>query len=592
MTTSIDGQFDYVIAGAGSAGCVLAARLAEDRNVRVLVLEAGSARGSWMIDMPSALTMPMNSKRYNWGLETQPEPYLNGRRVNLPRGKGVGGSSLVNGMCYVRGNPLDYERWAYLGAEGWNWRHVSAYFKRAECVLGAQPGDPYRGTTGPLKVRRGDQENPLYGTFLEAGRQAGYALSDNMNQRQHEGFSPMEMTVFKGKRCSAARGYLKPAVETGQVKVLPNAMVDKVVIEDGRAKGVLFEHNGELKQVNASREVIVSAGSIMSPIILKRSGIGGGEELKSHGIEVVCDLPGVGENLMDHLELYLQQACTQPVSLYKWMGLLGKGYIGARWLATHTGLGATNHFESGAHVRSRAGIGYPDIQFHFLPLAISYDGSAMAQQEGYQVHVGTKRSKSRGHVRLGSAARQDMPKVTFNYMSHADDWQDMRTCIDLTREIFAQPAFAPYSGPELNPGADIQGDALDEFIRTNVESAYHPCGTCRMGTDRMAVVGPDCKVHGVEALRVVDASIMPQATAGDLNAPTIMLAEKASDAVRGRPILTDEQATIVVDRHWQTAQRSSAVDHNIINDPDAIAAVMEAETVGHAALGMDRIAAE
>lgn len=592
MTKQVDGQFDYIIVGAGSAGCVLAGRLAEDPQTRILVLEAGGSRGSWSVDMPSALTIPMNSKRFNWGLETEPEPYLNGRRVNLPRGKGVGGSSLVNGMCYVRGNPFDYERWAYLGADGWDWRHVSPYFKRAESVLGVLEGDAYRGTDGPLKVRRGEEKNPLYHAFIKAGEQAGYPVSDNMNRRQQEGFSPMEMTVFEGERCSAARAYLKPALKTGRVKVMSDAFVDKVVVENGRATGVLFEHGGETQVAQAGRDVIVSAGSIMSPAVLNRSGIGNAQDLQSLGIETKVNAPGIGANLMDHLELYIQQACIKPVSLYKWMGLLGKGYIGARWLLTRTGLGATNHFESGAHVRSRAGVGYPDIQFHFLPLAISYDGSAMAQTEGFQVHVGTKRSKSRGHVKLASSDKRDMPKVTFNYMSHPSDWEDMRTCIALTREIFAQPAFAEYRGQELKPGDDVTGDAIDDFIRDNVESAYHPCGTCRMGTDPMAVVGPDCKVHGVENLRVVDASIMPQATAGDLNAPTIMLAEKASDMVRGRQSLRDDAATLLVDAHWKQRQRSASIDLDIIDDADAIAEVMSAEPAGHSANSAESIAAQ
>ncbi|MEO0419421.1 MAG: choline dehydrogenase [Pseudomonadota bacterium] len=572
----IEGRFDYIIIGSGSAGSVLARRLSEDGSSRILILEAGTDKGSIFVDMPSALSIPMNTRRYNWGLKTEPEPHLGNRIMNLPRGKGVGGSSLINGMCYVRGNPLDYERWAFLGASGWNWSNVLPYFKRAETVRD-DPGE-HRGTAGPLNISAPQGRNPLFPTFLEAGRDAGYAISANMNDAQHEGFSPMEMTVSDGIRWSAARAYLKPSLKTGRVRVMTGALVEKILIENGRAKGVLFERGGKSYQANADREVILSAGSIMSPTILKRSGIGPGEELRQHGIDVRMESCGVGANLMDHLELYIQQECTQSVSLYKWMNALGKAYIGGSWLLTRKGLGATNHFEAGAHIRSKAGIGYPDIQFHFLPLAISYDGSSMAQSEGFQVHVGTKRSKSRGNVSLRSSSARDMPKVVFNYMSHADDWADMRRCVEYTREVFAQPSFDPFRGRELKPGSSTSADdELNEFIRANVESAYHPCGTCRMGSDEMAVTGPDCKVHGVDALRVIDASIMPQATAGDLNGPTIMLAEKAADIIRGHASLTDPDAPIPIDAKWRDRQRSRSVDKDISHDPKEIEAIMQAE---------------
>lgn len=563
-----EGSYDFIIIGAGSAGCVLARRLGEDPQVRILVLEAGGRDNSLFVSMPAALSIPMNTERFNWGMKTEPEPGLDGRTVNLPRGKGLGGSSSINGMCYVRGNPMDYELWSALGASGWHWANVLPYFQRAEGVNG---GGALRGVSGPLGVTRGRETNPLYHAFVAAAGQAGYALSANMNERQHEGFGPMEMTVSDGRRCSAARAYLRPALKHGNVRVLCHAMVDRVLFDGMKAVGVAFERNGTVFVARANREVILSAGSIMSPAILKRSGIGPADELKSHGIAPVCDKPGIGENLMDHLELYLQQECREPVSLYNSMNPLAKALIGLRWMLTGTGLGATNHFESGGHIRSRAGIVYPDIQYHFLPLAISYDGKSLAKGHGFQVHVGTKRSRSRGWVRLRDSDPRSLPRVRFNYMSHADDWLEMRACVRLTREIFQQEALSLYRGKELAPGGDCTSDAcIDQFIKEKVESAYHPCGTCRMGESATAVVDPDCKVTGVAALRVVDASIMPQATAGDLNAPTIMLAERASDLIRGKSLPPAEDAPILAAPDWQTNQRSTMIDRDYAGDREAL----------------------
>ena len=562
------GSFDYVIVGAGSAGCVLANRLAEDPEVRILVLEAGGNDKSIFVSMPAALSIPMNTTRFNWGMSTEPEPGLDGRVMNLPRGKGLGGSSSINGMCYVRGNPMDYELWSALGADGWHWANVLPYFQRME---GVHDGGALRGKTGPLLVTRGAETNPLYHAFVEAGRQAGYAPSANMNERQHEGFGPMEMSVGNGRRCSAAVAYLRPALQRGNVQVLTHAMTNRILFEGPRATAVEFQRNGKTRVARASREVILSAGSIMSPTILKRSGIGPTEELKSHDIEIVADRREVGANLMDHLEIYVQQACTQPVSLYSSMTLFGKAAIGARWLLTRSGLGATNHFETGGHIRSRAGIVYPDIQYHFLPLAISYDGKSLADGHGFQVHVGTKRSKSRGWVKLRDSNPASLPRVRFNYMSHADDWMEMRACIRLTREIFQQDAMSPYRGAELAPGEACQSDELlDQFIKDKVESAYHPCGTCRMGSDSGAVVDPECRVNGVVSLRVVDSSIMPQATAGDLNAPTIMLAERASDLIRGRTLASADDAPLLADPDWATRQRSTQITRDYANDRDAL----------------------
>lgn len=563
------GTYDYVIVGAGSAGCVMAARLGEDAGARILVLEAGGSDSSIFVRMPAALSIPMNTRRFNWGMTTEPEPGLDGRVMNLPRGKGLGGSSSINGMCWVRGNPMDYELWSALGAEGWHWANVLPYFKRLE---NASEGGDLRGRDGPISVCRGTETNPLYHTFVEAGRQAGYAVSDNMNARQHEGFGPMEMSVGGGKRSSAAVGYLHPAVRRGNVRVMRNALVDRLILDGRRVVGVRFSQNGRPMRARAGRDVILSAGSIMSPVILQRSGIGPAEDLKEHGIEVIADRAQVGGNLMDHLEIYLQMECRQPVTLYSHMNPIGKAMLGARWMLTRKGPGATNHFESGGHIRSRAGIVYPDIQYHFLPLAISYDGTSMASGHGFQVHVGTKRSKSRGWVKLRSADARDLPRVRFNYMTHPDDWLEMRACIRLTREIFAQEAFAPYRGKELAPGADCQDDAcIDQFLKDKVESAYHPCGTCRMGTDDNAVVDPvSMKLKGIDGLRVIDSSVLPQATAGDLNAPTLVMAERAADLVRGRSLPPVEDAPLLADPEWATCQRSPGITRDYAHDRDAL----------------------
>ena len=559
-----EGVYDYIIIGAGSAGCVVANRLGEDANLRILVLEAGGSDRALMVSMPSALTIPMNTARFNWGMVTEPEPGLDGRTINLPRGKGLGGSSSINGMCWVRGNPMDYELWEALGAEGWRWSKVLPYFQRLEAVQG---GGLLRGSDGPIKVKRGLEKNPLYQAFVQAGVQAGYAQSANMNQLQHEGFGPMEMNVADGKRCSASVGYLRPALARGNVRVVTEALVDKVQLTGLRATGVYFSVKGQACLATCSREVILSAGSIMSPTILKRSGIGPEQELRKHGIEVRHHSPAVGENLMDHLELYLQQECTQPITLYPALSLAGKARIGMEWLLTQGGLGASNHFESGGHIRSRAGIVYPDIQYHFLPLAISYDGRTLAKGHGYQVHVGTKRSKSRGWVRLRDARPESLPRVRFNYMTHDEDWSEFRACIRLTREIFAQSALAAYRGKELAPGAALGSDEqLDMFLKQKLESAYHPCGTCRMGSDADAVTQPDGRVRGIDALRVIDASVMPQATAGDLNAPTLMLAERMADLLRGRHLPEAREAPLLTAADWATAQRSSSIQHDFSHD--------------------------
>jgi len=548
--------FDYVIVGAGSAGCVLADRLTESGEHSVLLLEYGGSDRSILIQMPAALSYPMNMRRYNWFFYTEPEPGLGGRCLHTPRGKVLGGSSSINGLVYVRGNPLDFERWASEGARGWAYRDVLPYFKRTE--RRERGGDAYRGGEGKVQTRSGSLENPLHGAWLEAGRQAGYPTTEDMNGFQQEGFGRMDMTVGGGRRSSAANAYLRPAMRRSNLAVKTHSLATRVLFDGRRAVGLAYRRGNEEHVARVRREVILSAGPIQSPKLLKLSGVGPAQELAAQGIPVVHDLPGVGANLQDHLEFYFQMACTQPVTLYSHTSPLRKALVGLRWLLFKDGLGASNQFEAGGFIRSRAGVRYPDIQYHFLPMAVSYDGSSLAQEHGFQAHVGPMRSQSRGWVRLASADPMEKPKVFFNYLSRPEDLEEMRACVRLTREIFAQPAFARYRGREIQPGESVQSDEqIDEFVRQHVESAYHPSCSCRMGStqDPLSVVDPQARVIGVEGLRVVDSSIMPSITTGNLNAPTLMLAEKAADHIRGRPPLPPEEVPFYVAPNWQTSQR-------------------------------------
>jgi choline dehydrogenase len=521
----------------------------------VIVIEFGGTDMGPLIQMPSALSIPLNMSLYDWGFASEPEPHLGGRVLATPRGKVIGGSSSINGMVYVRGHAHDFDHWAEQGAAGWAFADVLPYFKRMEDSDGGEDG--WRGRSGPLHVQRGSRKNPLYGAFVEAGRQAGFELTDDYNGSKQEGFGPMEQTILGGRRWSAANAYLRPALKRKNVSLL-KGFARRVVIENQRAVGVEIEANKEIQVVKARREVIVAASSINSPKILMLSGIGPGAHLQENGIKVIADRPGVGANLQDHLELYIQQEATKPITLNSVLNPFSKALIGAQWLFFKTGLGATNHFEAAAFVRSAAGVDYPDIQYHFIPAAVRYDGKAAAKSHGFQAHVGPMRSKSRGSVTLRSPDPKAKPVIRFNYMSHPDDWSEFRHCIRLTREIFGQKAFDGFRGKEISPGSHVQtDDELDAFIRDHAESAYHPCGTCRMGRadDLTAVVDPECRVIGVEGLRVADSSIFPRVTNGNLNAPSIMTGEKASDHILGRTPLAPSNQEPWINPRWQVADR-------------------------------------
>jgi len=551
-----DATFDYLIVGAGSAGCVLTSRLSADGKTSVCVLEAGPRDQwwNWKISMPAALMYNLCDDKYNWYYNTEPQPYMNNRVMYWPRGRVLGGSSSLNAMVYIRGHALDYDRWAFKeNCEGWSYQEILPYFRRAETrEVG---GDEYRGDSGPLWVHTGTQANPLFDAFIEAAQQAGYPFTKDMNGYQQEGVGRMDMTIKNGRRWSAAMAYLRAAEKRPNVTVETRALTQRIILEGKRAVGIEFVQNGQVKRYRAEREVICSGGAINSPQLLMLSGIGPADHLREIGVKVEHDLPGVGQNLQEHLEMYIQQQCTKPITLYTYTKPVPMIASGIQWFLTRTGVCTSAHLEAGGFIRSQAGIEHPNLQFHFLPSTVNDHGRKNGTSHAYQVHIGNMRQASRGWIKLKSTDPREHPRIQPNYLMEEQDRREFRDAVKLTREIFAQKAFDEYRGPEINPGPNVKTDAeIDAFVRERGDSAYHPSCTCKMGTDEMAVVDPQARVHGLDGLRVVDASIMPSVVSGNLNAPTIMIAEKCSDMILGKK-LPRAQVPVYQSPNWQTSQR-------------------------------------
>ena len=548
-------SYDYIVIGSGSAGAIVATRLSEDKSVSVLLIEAGGSDKNIFIKMPTALGIPMNTRKFNWGFKSEPERFLNDRVMNCPRGRVLGGSSSINGMVYVRGNPFDFDEWEMLGANGWNFKNCLPYFKRVENHK--IKNSIYTGNEGSVSISGGNNmKNPLYNAFIDAAIEAGYEKTEDYNGYQQEGFGQKFMNVDSGIRASTSHAYLNPVKHRKNLTIFSKSLVTKIIFKNKKACGVELTRNNKNYSIYSHKEIILSAGSIGSPHILQVSGVGCRKKLKNSGIQVIHDLPGVGENLQDHLEFNFQYRCKQPITLNGQINLLKKLKIGIEWIITKKGLGASNHFEACGFIRSKAGVKWPDIQYHFLPGAITYDGTVAFSDHGFQVHVGHNKPTSRGSITAISSDIKVHPKIQFNYLSTESDRAGFRASVRLTREIMQQKSMKPFLGHAIQPSENIQtDDEIDEFIRNSVDSAYHPCGTCRMGKGSNAVVDEHLSVFGMDGLRVIDSSVFPSIPNGNLNAPTMMLAERASDIIKNKVMKPKAKPKVYLNKKWQTSQR-------------------------------------